>query len=300
MKNSILAYLGVLALLFSSCATTEEIWINKDGSIHVEVHNDMSAFMGLLSPEDLAGGSKTNPDSPLYEDEQNPKSDSAKKFSEGMTKLFEQERVDTTIDFLGVFQEEMESRGVSSEEDMWQLMLEEESSSHTLEEKKELIQFFKGMLKTKMRLQFDRETGKYIISMVRDYANADEIEQNMNFMEFISTLSGTMDNRDPEDLEMARMMVGNAPSYSLTKKEFHLNQQGANYDDVDQETMQQMKMMSAFMGGTSHKYIIHVPKKVKKINVPGAVIKGNTVTFSAPATQFGEEQADFEVKIKYK
>ncbi|MBX2873992.1 MAG: hypothetical protein KTR30_17885 [Saprospiraceae bacterium] len=300
MKNTILACLGILALLFSSCATTEEIWINKDGSIHVEVHNDMSAFLGLLSPEDLAGGKKTNPDSPLYEDEENPKSESAKKFSEGMAKLFEQERVDTTIDFLGVFQEEMESRGISSEEDMWQVMLEEESEGRTLEERKEVVEFFKGVLKTKMRMQFDREAGTYLISMIRDYANAEEIEQNMNFVEFISTMSGTMENRDPKDIEMARMMMGNAPAYSLTKKEFHLTRKGSDYAEADQETMQQMKMMSAFMGGMNHKYIIHVPKKVKKINIPGAVIKGNTVTFSAPSSQIGEEQADFNVKIKYK
>ncbi len=300
MKNSILAYLGVLALLFSSCATTEEIWINKDGSIHVEVHNDMSAFLGLLSPEDLAGGKKTDPDSPLYDDEQNPKTESAKKFSEGMTKLFEQEKVDTTIDFLGVFQEEMESRGVSSAEEMWQLMLEEEAGNRSVEERKEIIHFFQGMLKTKMRLQFDKGAGTYIISMVRDYANAEEIEQNMNFVEFFSTLSGTMENRDPEDLEMARMMMGNAPAYSLNKREFIVSRKGSNYEGVDQETMQQMKMMSAFMGGMNHKYIIHVPKKVKKVNVPGAIIKGNTVTFSAPTSQIGEEQTDFNAKIKYK
>lgn len=89
MKNSILVYLGVFVLLFSSCVIIEEIWINKDGSIYVEVYNDMSVFMGLLSLEDLVGGSKMNLDSFLYEDEQNLKFDSVKKFSEGMIKFFE-------------------------------------------------------------------------------------------------------------------------------------------------------------------------------------------------------------------
>lgn len=300
MKNTILGCLGILALLFSSCATTEEIWINKDGSIHVEVHNDMSAFMGLLSPEDLAGvKDEAEEKSPLDED-RSDSYNSGKKFGQDMTKLFEQDQVDTTIDFLSVFQEEMEARGIKSKEEMWQQMMEEADKDASPEEKRKTVDFLKGMMKTKMRMQFDRAEGKYIVSMLRDYDTAKEIQQNMNFMEFISTMSGTMENRDPKDLAMAEFMMGNTPTYSLSKKEFYLTRKSTDYSDVDKETMQQMKMMSSFLGGMNHKYIIHVPKKVKKINIPGAVIKGNTVTFSAPASPIGEEQAEFEVKIKYK
>ena len=300
MKNIILGCLGVLALLLSSCATTEEIWINKDGSIHVEVHNDMSAFMGLLSPEDLAGAKEEVEKKSPQDEDRSDSYNSGKKFGQDMTKLFEQDQVDTIIDFLSVFQEEMEARGIKTEEEMWQQMMEEADNDASPEEKRKTVHFLKGMMKTKMRMQFDKAEGRYIVSMLRDYNSAEEIQQNMNFMEFISTMSGSMKNRDPQDLAMAQLMMGNTPTYSLSKKEFHLTRRSTDYSDVDQETMQQMKMMSSFLGGMNHRYIIHVPKKVKKINIPGAVIKGNTVTFSAPPSKVGEEQAEFEVKIKYK
>jgi hypothetical protein len=67
--------------------------------------------------------------------------------------------------------------------------------------------------------------------------------------------------------------------------------------DVAEEEKQMMMM---FMGSGSHKTIYHFPGKVRKTDIPGAEIEGNTVTVTSSMSSMLEGNAQQDGLIKFR
>ena len=97
-----------------------------------------------------------------------------------------------------------------------------------------------------------------------------------------------------------KMMTGSNPTYSLEKKKFRLSRPAADLSQLSDEAQESMQMMQMFMGAMEYEYVIHFPKRVKKVSHKDAeIIDGNTVRIKAPMPQIGEKSEAFDLTVKF-
>jgi hypothetical protein len=309
MKAFFQCLLLCLILALSSCSTTEEIWINKDNTVKREVKMDMGAIVPFLQMGDMFGEEEGESDEYSIEDEMDKEveqggdeAEAEKSPNDWMMELFQREQVDTLIEFRSFMEEEIKKQGIT-EKEFLENLAEEGAEEYDEEQKEMMMEMVQSLLKSSLRIKVDAPNEVYFFSIIQDFADAKELNAGANMMNGISTLMGDDigESADPEQAAMMKMMMGGSPVYNLTKKEFSISRNPVDMSDVPEDIKASLTMMQAFMGGMEYQYIIHVPKKVKKINVNGAVINGNTVTFDVPMPKFGKgEDKGMDIKLKYK
>ena len=302
--------IGVIFAL-TSCSTTEEIWINKDNTVKREVKMDMSMIVPFLQMGDMFDEEETEEsDEYSLEDEMDKEVEQGGDYEEEekgddwMTELFKRDYVDTLIDFRSIMLQEMEKEGLT-EDQMWESFMEDTGDDLDEAQKEVALELMQSLMKSSLRIKVDAANEVYFFSMIQDFENADELNSGANMLNGLSKFMGDDmmggADADPEQEAMMKLMMGGSPVYNLGKKEFKISRSPLDLSDMPEDVQASLTMMQAFMGGMDYKYIIHVPKKVKKINVDGAEIKGNTVTFSVPMPKLGKgEDKGLDVKIKYK
>lgn len=67
-----------------------------------------------------------------------------------------------------------------------------------------------------------------------------------------------------------------------------------------EEAEEGMEMIKMFLGGATYKTIYHLPGKVKKTNIPGAEVDGNTVTVEASLLEMIDGKSKIDGTIKFK
>lgn len=303
----------LLLMLMFSCATTEEIWINPDGTIRTETKMDMSSMMALMqlgnAMEDEEEDSEMEDEDDYEEEleegvEDDDMEDMAEESSEGFDKmmdnLFTQENVDTLIDFRDIIKEEILDKGVSEEEFLRELTEDEDLKKQGIDPKALL----KTLTNSQMRIKIDKDASVAFMSLIQTYDQAKDFSVGMNFMQIMSSIMqssrGEEASEDPMDEMMSRVMVGSASSYDLQKRQLRISRPAVDYSDLPEESLQQLQMMQMFLGDSGHRIIVHVPKKVKKVSVDDATIDKSTVTIEVPTAKIGEKGEDFEVVVKFK
>jgi len=326
MKYFKYGVLGAMALLIcASCSTTEEIWINKDGSIRREITVDAS-FFGMMAGMQDAFANMPMMDSTNYEDEtidsdstnlivdrqvereEVPVDSSEYSFQNDenafgdlgssedganpasfFLDLFQRDQLDTILDFKNLLGALGQEQGITDE------MMQEEldnDSSMSKEEKAAL----KSMINTKIRLSINKSEGKYAIGFLQTFKDAKTLSESNNMYSILSELGSGSMPEDPATSDIINSLMGSTPVYELSKGQFSIRKPAADMSGL----MEQMGPAAGMLGSTylDYKYIIHVPRKVKSVNQSGAEIEGNTIVLDAP-TKLGASKA-FELIVKYK
>lgn len=302
-------------LAFSSCTTTEEIWVNQDGSLRREWKMDMGALIPFIK---MAEESKNNEgaesdslenlaiepmeDAPSEEDGdytielEEEKDPIENVFSE----MLKRGNVDTLIAFRSIFEEEMKKKGMT-EEQMWQNLAESDDSEMSGDEKKAMNGMLKTLVNTQIRIKMSDAENLYFFSLIQNFENAEELNAGQDALGMLQSLGKGKAERDPTQETMMKLMTGQNPTYSLKKKEFRISRPATDMSQLSEEETESMQMMQMFMGAIEYEYVIHFPKKVKKVNLKDAeIVDGNTVRIKAPMPKAGEKNEAFELIVKFK
>lgn len=296
MKTWLLFISIGFSLLVSSCSTTEEIWISQDGSLRREWKIDMSAIMPFMK---MAEESQDSTDMTLEEPagavEEENEGDIDKMFSG----LMKRDNVDTLIAFRPLLMEAMQKEGLT-EDQMWQALAESDDDEISPEEKKSLQGLVQTLLNSQLRLKMSEAENIYFFSLIQEFEDADALNVGQDVLSTLSSLGGRGAEGDPTQDAMMKMMAGQNPTYSLKKKEFRITRPPADPNLLSEEDQESMQMMQMFMGAMEYEYVIHFPKKVKKVNLKEAeIIDGNTVRIKVPMLNMDEKSEAFELVVKY-
>lgn len=277
MKTLFFSTSLIILFALSSCTTTEEIWISEDGSIHQEVKIDMAALIPFMK---------------MSEDQIDT---SADPFSE----LLKRGNVDTLIHLGAAFEEELKKTG-STEEAFWQQMNEEGDEKVPAEEKEAMKTLFKSVTNTRIRIKMNEEENVYFFSVIQDFKNIDEMNSGPNALNMIQSLGGAGMGQDSSNQAMLNMMSGQTPAYSLKKNEFRISRPVYTPDNLKNEEEQAMQMFQLLGDAMQFEYLIHLPGKVKEVNIKDAeIIDGNTVRVKVPG-KTGAQQEVFELVVRFK
>lgn len=296
MKTWLLFFSIGFALFFSSCSTTEEIWISQDGSLRREWKIDMSAIMPFMKmAEESQDSTDITLEEPAGADEGENTDDIDKMFSG----LMKRDNVDTLIAFRPLLMEAMKKEGLT-EDQMWQALAESDDDEISPEEKKSLQGLVQTLLNSQLRLKMSEAENIYFFSLIQEFEDADALNVGQDVLSTLSSLGGRGSEGDPTQDAMMKMMAGQNPTYSLSKKEFRITRPPADPNLLSEEDQESMQMMQMFMGAMEYEYVIHFPKKVKKVNIKEAeIIDGNTVRIKVPMMNMDEKSEAFELIVKY-
>jgi hypothetical protein len=299
---------------FSSCTTTEEIWINEDGSLRREIKIDMSALVPFMKMSDEMGKTEgVDPDStenwavePTEDDPADENGDYAIEPEEekdpvedAFSELLKREEIDTLISLRSIFEEEMKKEGLT-EEQMWEALSEEGNEEMTDDEKEAMAGLLKTLMNAQVRIKMSDAEGIYFFSLIQDFQNSDEINSGQNALSLLQSLAGEETEPDPAQEAIMKMITGQSPFYNLKKNEFRISRPAAEPTELSEEEEQSMQMMQLFMGAMEYEYLIHFPGKVKKVNLKDAeIIDRNTVRVQAPMLQTGGKNVAFDLIVKF-
>ncbi len=308
--------LFVMLISLSSCSTTEEIWINKDGSLRREISVDVSYFASFANMKDQFGNLsnldslefdstrmveenieriENNEQIIMREDQETLMDESEYEANNAgkdfMLRLFQYELLDTTFDMITL----MESMAGEKFPGGFSMQALEDDPSWTAEQKT----YVKSLMKMKVRVRINKDKGAYNIGFIEQFKNDKEMSASSNWFNSLGALIG-QERIEQEDNEMMntmmQLMSGSTPAYQLKKGEFSIRKPESNPADILEELGPMAPMFTSTY--IDYKYIVHVPNKVKNVNNSNASIENNTVTLEAP-TKIGASKK-FDLTIKYK
>ncbi|NJL74285.1 MAG: hypothetical protein HC892_03805 [Saprospiraceae bacterium] len=299
-----------MLLSSSSCSTTEEIWIDKNGAVRRELTMDVGLFGMIAGMKDqfedqFADSTYLSED--FYSDStemivdrqvKRPQSSEADSVEENTTndnvamsflELFERESLDTILNMKDFLLAMGQNNDVTPETFIEEL----ENDTSINEEERAAI---KTLATMKLRLRVNKSQNLYAITIMQDFKNQKELDAGMDFSSLMRQMMSGQLPSDAESNEMFEMMMGNSPVYDLKKGEFRIRKPATDMSAI----MENLGPAAGMIGGTylDYKYIIHVPQKVKSINHSEAQINGNTIILDAPV-KLGSSKA-FDLIIKYK
>lgn len=134
------------------------------------------------------------------------------------------------------------------------------------------------------------EQGKFITSINLNFDNADDIT-------YLYANLGRMGEGNAQlgGLAGEGGVLPSGVVYNLAKNT--IGRKSAKPEAAEGEEMEMMKM---FLGSATHRVVYHLPGNAKKVTIPGAVIKGKTVTTEASLVDVMEGKAQLDGTIKYK
>lgn len=299
--NTLFRFFALFAMIFlASCSTTEEIWINSDGTGRFAYHMDMSGLypflmMGLQqelapseNPEDSDGA--LPPDSVVERD-------AAK---DAMDQLLARESLDTII-YVDKLVNQLLSKEGMTVDDLWQKLRDEENEDMTKAEKDKFIGAFQDMMDMDIRLQMDQKASKFVFTLGQAFSDPNEA------FDFLGTLMELLEKTgqggDAEKLAAVKDGLNSTTQYELKGSRLNISRKPTNLDALQEEGgSEQMAMMQMFMGSSTYKLVIHLPGKVKSADFKGAEVDGQTVTVEMPLSDLYNEKGalDFDIKFKPK
>ncbi|HQU60576.1 MAG: hypothetical protein KDD02_16850 [Phaeodactylibacter sp.] len=296
--------LGFL-LAFSSCTTTEEIWINQDGSLRREWKMDIGALIPFVK---MAEESKNNEgaESDSLENlaaepmEDEPAEEAKDPMDNMFSEMLKRDNVDTLIAFRSIFEASMKEKGMT-EEEVLRALSEADEGELSSEEKEAMGGMLKTLVNTQIRIKMSEAENLYFFSLIQNFENAKELNEGQDALGMLQSLGQGKAESDPTQETMMKLMTGQNPTYSLKKKEFRISRPASDMSQMSEEEKESMQMMQMFMGAIEYEYVIHFPKKVKKVNLKEAeIVDGNTVRIKAPMPKMGEKNEPFELIVKFK
>lgn len=272
-------FLAITAYFVTSCATTEEIWIDPDGSVRTETTIDLSRFHSLelnlttSNQEPLTASSDQLPDT--GKDVELAK-------QEVIQNIFAEDDVDTVI-YLG---------------DLLRLTFDNSNISETA------YTAYEGqassLMNAELHIRKNSKTGENVIILRQKFQDAHSFNSEPGFFNLFDgsfQFDGT--NQDEALPMMNQLIAANGSSYDLQEKMLFIRRPGLNAKTFPKQTRRSLQMMQSVMGGPqNHRIIVHFPEAVKNVSDNRAHISGNQVTLDIPGQNLGRKNKDYEVQVQ--
>lgn len=283
-----------LFLFSTSCKTTEEIWIGKDQSVRQHVSMDLSAIMPFLQMGlqgeglDLPGLPKFNDAMPRGNDDKGTSSE------DFLKKIMAVSKLDTIIQMKSLLTNAMQKEGVN-ETEFIQAALRDVIPA----ERKNAEALLKAILGASLRVKIDADEAIYTTTLMQNFA----AKEFAGAAKFLTALPGLMGGNKPEilgqEVDELNQVV---PKYELTKKQFSLVKEPMDANKLGKNPGEEnpLDMLGSLGGMMDHEYIIHVPGKIKSVNISHTKIDEKTIKVKGPP-MFGDKNSEpFKLIVKYK
>lgn len=145
-----------------------------------------------------------------------------------------------------------------------------------------------------MKIQMSDEEDKMVMQFGLDFENVDEISY---FLQNIDKLMGDSMEGNPMGGGMLPSSDADEMFVQKGKKLTRLGSLALGGEEISEDDM---GMLSMFMESATFRTIYHLPGKVKKTNIPGAVIDGNTLMIETSMLDIMKGEADQKGWVKFK
>lgn len=305
--NRFMPFLTLLTVLFlfNSCGTSsEELWIESDGSGRLEIGSDLSNMYPLMMmglEKELDKG----------EDEETMATGSNEKQKNQLMAFFKRPNLDTLINLQDLLMATAPEKFGTSEEDFWNTLEAEMRADDTMPEgqKQAIFDMLKNLLSWDIKFQTDQEKQFFRTATVQSFDNLSNIHDWVNDMvEFAEEMAKNDEDGTGEMKELAVVKDilggGGMTNYELIDDELHITRKGQDMGTMlgeNEEAQQAMMMMKMFLGNKPYKITVHLPGKVKKISDPNATIIGKkTVEIEIPQEDLFDPEKELDIRIKFK
>lgn len=190
---------------------------------------------------------------------------------------------------------------------MMEEALAEQSGGDAVEMEKDTMIYFKDMTEdadltqreamliadAKMKMSMSQKEDKMLVTMEFPFKEVKDLTEIMKIAEKVGAedkMSGGMMG--------GGMMPTGGGLFELKKKKLY--RMPAPEVPENAEMDESMEMMKMFLGTATYKTIYHLPGKVRKTDIPGATIDGNTVTVEASLLEMMDKKAKIDGMIKFK
>lgn len=290
LKN-LLTLLSCIALLSSCINTTDEVWIESDGTGRIESVNDLSGLypfmmMGLQQQTETEDG----------EDEK------GSTYEAMMKSLFMAPEVDTTIAFSSFMESAAADKGQTLDQMMAEMEAEMKADATMPEDQKEaLFGMVESFLNMEMRLQTSQEKQMFKTTNLQNFANITELSSlGETMMELMPLMSG--DGGMPAEAASGLDQFFNG----LTRMEINGNtlrirRAGMDFSSLGDEAAQSIGMAKMFLGSHPYRLTIHLPGKVKKISSDRVKkLDKTTVQLEIPLDELFDPEMRLDAEITFK
>lgn len=145
-----------------------------------------------------------------------------------------------------------------------------------------------------MKIQMSDSQDKMVLQFGLDFENVDEIAY---FLQNMDKLMG--DSMEGNPMGGGLLPSGSSAEAFLQKGKKLTRLSTPSFGDAGMSE-EDMGMMSMFMESATFRTIYHLPGKVSKTTIPGAVIDGNTLTVESSLLDLMENKTSVEGWVKYK
>lgn len=150
-----------------------------------------------------------------------------------------------------------------------------------------------------VRMQISEKDKKMLITMNIPFQSFAELEE-------INAVMQKLEEQKSDTLDTGGLMGGGnpfkgglSPSFKLEKRKL-IRLAGSSIKDMFGSGEDDLSMVKMFLEGATSTTIYHLPGKVKKCTIPGAVVDGKTVTVKSDLLEILDEKVNLEGYIKYK
>lgn len=286
--------LGLLVIWLNSCTTgEEELWIEADGSGRYESTMDLSAIYPLLLMGIQQEEAKEEEEP---EEEQDP-------FTPMMEKLLQAESADTVISLSALIEEELKEEGRSIDMLMDSLrQLSPETTGKTEEELNSSVKLIETMMGMKMRFKVDQKQQLFQLTTINEFNEIQNFVNGAGFMESLMSFRDQSSGMATGEQDQAiKQMTENQTQFALDGKTLRISRSGQSLEDMGEEEMQQMKMISGMMGDQPYRLTIHFPGKVRRPKSEYAErVDKQTVVVEIPQEKLNDPEFKMELGLRFK
>lgn len=289
-------WIGIgLLLVLISCKTTEEIWIEKDQSVRQHISLDLSALVPFIQMGLQQDGLKLDlPELPKFEDVLPKGEDNNTAPEEVLKKLISRAQLDTTIYFKSILAQTMQKQGLNEAQ-----FIDKAVQDIQPEQRKNAQALLKALFKAELHVQINADEGIYKTTFSQSFAP----KEFAGAAQFMSSIPELMGGAKPDALGSgAAELNGLMPAYELSKKVFSISKRSMDANKLSEGLGgdSPMDMLGSLGGMMDYEYIIHVPQRIKSVNLSHTKIDDKTIKVKAPSP-LGEKNAEpFKLVVKYK
>ncbi len=301
-----LIFLLASVLSLSGCFTsTEEIWIEADGSGRHESQTDMSGLYPFLMMGITSEQEETLDEAPAEE------ADGEEDIKDNFLAMLTQEELDTVFSMRNIFQSLMEKEGIS-EDQFWEevegKMLSEEDIPE--DQTDVVLNMIDRLMHLDLRFQASSSRQELKSTTIQSFTDPSELSSWMKDALALSSYieqDSTSSEKTVEALEGAQKLFSSMTRFELDGNYLHVHRQGVELPDISDigegggDAAMMIPMLKMFFGDQPYRLIVHLPGRVRKIDNPDVVkIDRNTVMYEIPMEDLFDPETEIDFTVKFR
>ncbi len=286
----------IISIVLTSCFnTTDELWIEKDGSGRFQTTTDLSTVYPFM----MMGLDKAKEEAET-EGAEVKKEDKFKKMLEGLLKA---ESIDTTFVIQKLVQAGLDEKGMTMD-DFWAKMDAEMKADDSMPDaqKEVMMTMFDKMLNMQFRMQANKGNQMFKTTLMQSF---EDIAELSNLGKDITGVLPYLDNEKTESMsadQLASMdqLFNSFTHIDLSGNTLRVRRSGFDLTTLGEEVAQMAPMMQMFLGSSPYRLVVHFPGKIKKMSEGVEKIDKNTIAIEMSLSDLfdAEKSIDYEVKFK--